>query len=210
MGKSHGQRGRAGEGSRTPDLRFTSTPLVGDQRDRVAAGRWPITLLDLGVWRPCGVGLDCHPMACLTAEEVEQLLSAARGDRFEALYVLAVSTGARKGELLALRWRNVNLEAGDGERCGQPSPGPGGKTRDRRYEDLHIAPHSCLDAHGGHDPAAAPSRPSATAHRHGAGMARPRLGLQHRQGHGGRPNRPPQEVLPTSARTVRRSTHPLP
>ncbi len=53
-----------------------------------------------------------RPMECLTAEEVEQLLSAARGDRFEALYVLAVSTGARKGELLALRWRNVNLEAG--------------------------------------------------------------------------------------------------
>jgi integrase len=32
------------------------------------------------------------------------MLRAAQGDRLEALYVLAVHTGMRKGELLALEW----------------------------------------------------------------------------------------------------------
>jgi integrase len=45
-----------------------------------------------------------------TAEEVRTLLAAAAGDQFEALYVLAVTTGMRQGELLGLRWRDVNLD----------------------------------------------------------------------------------------------------
>ncbi len=47
----------------------------------------------------------------ISAQQVLQLLDAARGDRFEALYVLAVSTGMRQGELLALRWQDVDLDA---------------------------------------------------------------------------------------------------
>lgn len=51
-------------------------------------------------------------MTPLTAEEAQQLLDAARGDRLEALYVLALTSGMRLGELLALTWRYVDLEAG--------------------------------------------------------------------------------------------------
>jgi integrase len=47
-----------------------------------------------------------------TASEVSELLAAAGGDRLEALYVLAVTTGMRRGELLALRWRDVDLDQG--------------------------------------------------------------------------------------------------
>jgi integrase len=32
------------------------------------------------------------------------------GDRLEALYVLALTTGMRLGELLALRWSDVDLQ----------------------------------------------------------------------------------------------------
>jgi integrase len=39
------------------------------------------------------------------------LLEAARGDRLEALYVLAIHTGMRQGELLALKWEDVDLDA---------------------------------------------------------------------------------------------------
>jgi integrase len=35
---------------------------------------------------------------------------AARGDRLEAIYVLALNTGMRGGELLALKWDDVDLE----------------------------------------------------------------------------------------------------
>ena len=42
-------------------------------------------------------------MRPLSPEEARRLLSAARGDDHEALYVLAISTGMRQGELLGLR-----------------------------------------------------------------------------------------------------------
>ena len=48
----------------------------------------------------------------LTAEQVKALFEAVRGDRLEALYILAVHTGLRQGELLGLKWGDVDLEAG--------------------------------------------------------------------------------------------------
>ncbi len=47
----------------------------------------------------------------LDYEECSAFLEAARGERLEALYVLAVHCGLREGELLALRWEDVDLEA---------------------------------------------------------------------------------------------------
>ena len=46
--------------------------------------------------------------------EARRLLDAAgkTGDTFKALYVLAVTTGLRRGELLALRWEDADLEQG--------------------------------------------------------------------------------------------------
>ena len=51
-------------------------------------------------------------MKTLDIEQAKQLIGAARGGRLEALYVLALTTGLRQGELLALRWQDVDL--GDG------------------------------------------------------------------------------------------------
>lgn len=48
----------------------------------------------------------------LSREEARHLLDAVRGDRLEALYVLALNTGMRQGELLALKWDDVDLEGG--------------------------------------------------------------------------------------------------
>src|SRR5215217_4038700 len=49
-------------------------------------------------------------MKALSADEARWLLEAASEDRLEALYVLAIHTGMRLGELLALRWQDVDLE----------------------------------------------------------------------------------------------------
>ena len=46
----------------------------------------------------------------LSREQTKILLEAAKEDRFEALYTLAVSTGLRQGELLGLKWEDVDLE----------------------------------------------------------------------------------------------------
>jgi integrase len=48
----------------------------------------------------------------LSPEQTRVFLEVAHGDRLEALYVLAVHTGMRQGELLALHWEDVDLEAG--------------------------------------------------------------------------------------------------
>ena len=51
-------------------------------------------------------------MRPLTAEQVRILFDAAKGDRLEALYILAVTTGLRQGELLGLKWDDIYLRAG--------------------------------------------------------------------------------------------------
>ena len=53
-------------------------------------------------------------MRPLSEAEARAFLKAAResGDRFEALYVLAITTGLRRGELLGLRWDDADLEQG--------------------------------------------------------------------------------------------------
>jgi integrase len=51
-------------------------------------------------------------MRPLSPDEARKLLETARGDSLEALYVLAVHTGMRQGELLGLKWEDVDLEGG--------------------------------------------------------------------------------------------------
>ncbi len=48
----------------------------------------------------------------LTVEEANRLLGAVRGDRLEALYLVSLLLGLRQGEVLGLRWEDVNLETG--------------------------------------------------------------------------------------------------
>ncbi len=48
-------------------------------------------------------------MRTLSPAEVRRFLDAVRGDRFEALYILALSTGMREGELLGLRWQDIDF-----------------------------------------------------------------------------------------------------
>src|SRR5438046_2460833 len=48
----------------------------------------------------------------LSAQEARTLLDAARGDRLEALYVVALTSGLRQGELLGLQWSDIDLAAG--------------------------------------------------------------------------------------------------
>ncbi|MCL4310712.1 MAG: site-specific integrase [Actinomycetota bacterium] len=47
----------------------------------------------------------------LSPDQARTFLEAAKGDRLEALYTVAVSLGLRRGECLALRWEDVDLEA---------------------------------------------------------------------------------------------------
>jgi len=48
----------------------------------------------------------------LDREQVKAFLQAAKADDLHALYAVAVTTGLRQGELLGLRWQDVDLKAG--------------------------------------------------------------------------------------------------
>jgi integrase len=51
-------------------------------------------------------------MQVLSPEQARVFLAAIVDDPLEALYVLALTTGMRRGELLALHWSDVSLSAG--------------------------------------------------------------------------------------------------
>jgi integrase len=48
----------------------------------------------------------------LSAEQVRTFLAGIHGDGREALYITALGTGLRQGELLALRWQDADLATG--------------------------------------------------------------------------------------------------
>lgn len=52
---------------------------------------------------------EIHP---LTVEQIRKLLEVAKGHSSEALIKLAIATGLRRGELMALKWSDIDLNAG--------------------------------------------------------------------------------------------------
>ena len=48
----------------------------------------------------------------LSSEQAKAFLEAVRGNRFEAAFVVALHCGLREGEILGLKWSDVDLDAG--------------------------------------------------------------------------------------------------
>ena len=111
--------------------RLTPEDVQSMMRDRLDAGLSPRTVQDFrgtlrtALSRAVKWGLVTRNVATLvdapriehverkmlTPVEVRRFLDAAKGDRLEALYTVAVALGLRQGECLGLKWDDVDLDA---------------------------------------------------------------------------------------------------
>ncbi len=53
-----------------------------------------------------------NPVKPFDPQEAQRFLAAAKDDRLEALWTLTLATGLREGEVLGLKWEDVDLDAG--------------------------------------------------------------------------------------------------
>jgi integrase len=95
-------------GSSPRTVQYIHTTLRKALKDAVSDGLIPRNVAD-GIKAPRPKKKEINP---LSPEQARAFLAAAHGDRFEALYVLAVHCGLREGELLGLKWDDVDLESG--------------------------------------------------------------------------------------------------
>jgi integrase len=56
--------------------------------------------------------LEKRVLRVFSLEEAAQFLEVVKGHRLEALFTVALALGLREGEILGLRWQDVDLEAG--------------------------------------------------------------------------------------------------
>jgi integrase len=96
------------DGSSPRTVQYIHTTLRKALQDAVSDGLIPRNVAD-GIKAPKPKEKEITP---LSPEQARAFLKAVHGDRLEALYVLAVHRGLRQGELLGLRWEDVDLETG--------------------------------------------------------------------------------------------------
>lgn len=95
-----------------------------------------------GIRKPRGPQTTAHP---LDTEGVARFLEAARSDRLYLFYLLLIDTGARPGELYALKWTDINEAEGfisitkTMEDISTPRDKPTKTQKSRRRVDLTTA-----------------------------------------------------------------------
>jgi integrase len=72
--------------------------------------RWRLLARNVGEDVSLPRGTSPHERRTLTPEQAQKLLDVAKGHRLEAMLTLALATGMRRGELLALRWQDIDFK----------------------------------------------------------------------------------------------------
>jgi integrase len=96
---------KSAEGLASTTVRKVYSVLHAALNEAVAIGLIPRNVAT-GVRKP---RLRRVEMKAWNPEQVRKFLAVAANDRLYALYVVALSTGLREGELMALRWSDVTL-----------------------------------------------------------------------------------------------------
>ena len=103
-------REKLDDGLASRTVQYIHVTLHKALKDAVADGLIPRNVTD-AVRAPRAKGKEIN---ALTPDQARAFLEAADevDDRFEALYVLAITAGLREGELLGLKWEDLDLDAG--------------------------------------------------------------------------------------------------
>ena len=88
-------------------VQYVHVTLHKALKDAVSDGLVPRNVVD-GIKAPRPEKKEISP---LSTSQAHTFLKTVRGDRFEALYILAVHCGLREGELLGLKWEDLDVEA---------------------------------------------------------------------------------------------------
>lgn len=103
--------GELGESLSPRTVRYVHTVLRHALADAVKWNRLVRNVAD-SAEPPSAKAARAKPMRTWSAEELRRFLEHVSGDRLAAAWRLSAMTGMRRGELLGLRWRDVDLEAG--------------------------------------------------------------------------------------------------
>ena len=102
------RNGKAG-GLSARSVRAVHTTIQSALSDAVRKGTVVRNVADLA--DPPAAGRSEQAMSVWTSEELRCFLEAISGHDLFPLYLLAATTGMRRGELAGLTWRNVDLDA---------------------------------------------------------------------------------------------------
>jgi integrase len=98
----------AGEGLSPSTVNYYHSVLHNALGTAVKWGLVPRNVCDL-VTPPRKARFEIQPF---TPEQVQSFCDATRGHKWEALFTLALATGMRQGELLGLKWQDINFSTG--------------------------------------------------------------------------------------------------
>lgn len=101
----------SGAGLSTTSVRYVHTIIHRALKDAVKWGRLPRNPADSA--DPPKASSSAKPEPVIwTPEQLRAFLGGVHGDRLSAAYLLLATTGARRGEVLGLRWVDLDLDGG--------------------------------------------------------------------------------------------------
>ena len=90
-------------------VRYIHTIIHKALSDAVDAGIVSVNVAERAK-PPRSLALGSNEMNCWEPEELREFLELVQGNRLETAWHLAAMTGMRRGEILGLRWKDVDIE----------------------------------------------------------------------------------------------------